>query len=230
MCQSARRGGARAVGVDHDEPRAVAPRLLDHGPEMDVVAVDVRAPGQDQLRKAEVFGRRAKFFAVDQVPCLPARLGTDGAVELAGAQAVKEAPVHGAVAEHADGSRVAVRQNGFGAIAIADLLEPRGDRVQRFIPADALECFVLAAALQRPFARRVCASGEENPVGRVDAVKILGHFAAEKALSHRLRWIAFDFHGASLARSPSPAPRRSRAVVRADGVNDAEVGRGMASF
>jgi hypothetical protein len=40
-------GGARLVGVDDDEARAVAAGLLDHGPEMHVVAVNVRAPGED---------------------------------------------------------------------------------------------------------------------------------------------------------------------------------------
>jgi hypothetical protein len=41
-------GGARSVGIDDDEARTVAPGLFDEGPEVDVVAVDVRAPGDDE--------------------------------------------------------------------------------------------------------------------------------------------------------------------------------------
>ena len=148
-------GGAGAVGVDDDEARAVAAGLLDHGPEMDVVAVDVGAPGEDELGEAEVFSGRAELFAVDQVPGDAAGFRADGAVQLAGAQAMKEAAVHGAVAEDADGAGVAVGQDGLGAVAVADLLEARGDGVEGFVPGDALKGFVLAARGRGPF----CAPG-----------------------------------------------------------------------
>jgi hypothetical protein len=122
-----KRGGAGAVGVDDDEACAIAAGLLDHGPQMDVVAVDVRAPGEDELGKAEVFGGSAELFSVDGVPGHAAGLRTDGAVQAAGAQAVKEAAVHGAVTEYADGARIAVGQDGLGAVFVADLLEARCD-------------------------------------------------------------------------------------------------------
>ena len=40
-------GRAGLIGVDDDQAGAVAAGLLDHGPEMDVVAVDICAPGQN---------------------------------------------------------------------------------------------------------------------------------------------------------------------------------------
>src|SRR6185312_5044669 len=105
-------GGACAIGIDDDEPGAVAPSLLDKRPEVDVVAVDVRTPGEDELGEAKVFRRRAQFLSVDQAPGSASGFGANGPVEPAGAKAMEEAPVHGAVAKHADGAGVAVRQNG----------------------------------------------------------------------------------------------------------------------
>ncbi len=67
----------------------------------------------------EVFSGRAEFFAVDELPCLAAGFSADGAIELAGAQAMKEAAVHGAVAELRDGSGVAVGEDGLGAVAVS---------------------------------------------------------------------------------------------------------------
>ena len=110
------RGGAGAIGIDDDETCAVAAGLVDHGPEVDVVAVDVRGPGKDEFGEAEVFGGDSELFSVDEVPGLAAGLRTDGAVEAAGAEAVEEAAVHGAEAEHADGACVAVGQDGLGTV------------------------------------------------------------------------------------------------------------------
>ncbi len=98
------RGGTGAIGIDDDEARARAAGLLDHGPQVHVVAVDVRAPGEDEFGEAEILGGRAQLLSVDQVPGLAAGFRTDGAVKAAGAQAVKEAAVHGPVAEHGDGA------------------------------------------------------------------------------------------------------------------------------
>ena len=141
------RGSARAVGVDDDQPCPAAPRLFHKGPEVDVVAVNVRAPGQDQLGQAEVLGGCAQLLAVDQVPGHAACLGTDGPIQLACAQAMKEAPVHGAEAQHADGARVAVGQDRLGAVAVGSYLKFCGNRIQRLVPAGALKGFVLAASL-----------------------------------------------------------------------------------
>ena len=140
-------GCAGAIGVDDDEACAFAAGLLDHGPEMDVVAVDVRTPGEDELGEAKVFGGSAELFSVDSVPGHATGFRTDGAVESAGAQAVKEAAVHGAVTEYADGARIAVGQDGLGAVFVADLLKAGSDFVEGLVPGDALEGLMLAAPL-----------------------------------------------------------------------------------
>src|ERR1039457_321372 len=106
---------------------------------MNVVAVDIRAPRKNQLRQPEILGGRAEFFPVHQVPRLPARLGTNRAIELARAQAMKISPIHRSVSQHAYGSRIAVWQNRLRSVSIACLLEPRGNRIQRFIPTHALK-------------------------------------------------------------------------------------------
>ncbi len=48
--------GAGGVGIDDDELRALAPGFFDHGPQVDVVAVDVRSPGKmkRESRKSSV--------------------------------------------------------------------------------------------------------------------------------------------------------------------------------
>ena len=69
MCQIRQCGRARLVGINHDQSRAItAPRLIDHRPEMNVVAVNVRAPGQNQLSQAKILCRRTEFLSIDQIP------------------------------------------------------------------------------------------------------------------------------------------------------------------
>src|ERR1039458_2350293 len=48
--------GARAIRIDHYQSGPIAPRLVDERPQMNVVAVNVRGPGDDVLRVAELFG------------------------------------------------------------------------------------------------------------------------------------------------------------------------------
>ncbi len=219
--------GARAVGVDRDQPRPVAPGFFNKRPQVNVVAVNVRAPGKNQLREAKILGRRAKFFAVHQVPRLPAGLGADRAVELARAQAMKEAPVHRPVAQHADGPRVAVGQDRLRTVAIGSLPQPRGNPVQGFVPAHALKDFVFGGfVFMGPGALLrfgLASHGIENAVRRVDAVQIFCHLAAQESPRHRLLGVALDLHRAALAVDRHQHRARVGAIVRANGVNNAEV-------
>src|ERR1700734_3095861 len=83
-------GSACAVGVDHYQLRTVAPCFLDEGPEVNVVAVDIRTPRDDVPRMVEVFRGGAQLFPVDRFQSIAAGSGTDGAIELRGAEPVKE--------------------------------------------------------------------------------------------------------------------------------------------
>ena len=106
---------------------------------------------------------------------------------------------------------------------VADLFKPRGDRVEGLVPTHALEEFVLAPALQRPFRHAGFAAQRiENPIRRVDAVKVLRHLAAKKTPRDRLRGVAFHFHSSTFLVHCHQDCARVRAIVRADRVNDAE--------
>ena len=225
MCQSAKRGRARLVWIDDDQAGAVAARLLHHRPQVDIVAVDVAAPGDDQLRELEIFRGGAQFLAIDKVPRHPARFRADGAIELAGAEAMKEAPVHRPVAKNPHRPRIAVWQNRLRAVLIADLLQALRDRVQRFIPGDPIETLVFASARQRALGRAGLApQGVEKPLRRIDAIEVLGHFAAKKPVGDRLRRIARYLDRPAFLVHRDQHCARVRAVVGADRVNDAEGG------
>jgi len=68
----------------------------------------------------------------------------------------------------------------------------------------------------------------EDAIGGVNAVEILGDFAAEEALRDGLGGIAFDFDGAALLVDSDQDCAGVGAVEGADGVDDAEwrCGRG----
>src|SRR4051794_24406941 len=53
-------GSAGSVGIDDHEFGAIATRFLDEGPQVNVIAMDIRSPGNDVLRMAEVFRVRAE--------------------------------------------------------------------------------------------------------------------------------------------------------------------------
>ncbi len=144
MPVSQARGPGR-IGIDDDEPGALATGLFDHGPEMDVVAMDVGSPGDDEAGVAEGFGVGAELAAVYGQERVASGGGADGAIELRGSEAMEEAAIHGAVSQDADGAGVGIGQDRFGSVLVADLLEARGDDVERFVPGDALECLMLAA-------------------------------------------------------------------------------------
>src|SRR5664280_996787 len=58
--------GPRAIRIDHYQPGSIAPRLVDERPQMNVVAVNVRGPGDDVLRVAELFGLGPNLASVDR--------------------------------------------------------------------------------------------------------------------------------------------------------------------
>src|SRR5262249_17450191 len=111
------------------------------------------------------------------------RRGTNRAVEERRAEPVKEPPIEAAALQLSHGSGVAVGQDGLRTIRrVGNLLKPAGYRVDRFIPADALE----SAAPFRPNAlERVF-----EPVLVIDTLEIASDLLAQKPLRERVLGIA----------------------------------------
>ena len=157
-------------------------------PEVNVVAVDVRAPGDDQLRAMKLLGVGAELAAVDGEDGVAAGGGADGAVELGGAEPMEEAAVHGAVAEHADGAGVAVGQDGFGAVLLGDGREP----MRRSASSASSQEMRSKLSASLPGGQwtlgdaGAAAHGIEQPIGRVDAIEIAGDLAAEETAGDRV--------------------------------------------
>jgi hypothetical protein len=99
---------------------AVAACFFDEGPQVNVVAVDIRGPGDDVPGMAEVLRVGAELFSVDRHQGIAACGRADGAIEPRGAEPVKEAAIHGAIAEHTNGPGVGVGQDGLRTVFPAE--------------------------------------------------------------------------------------------------------------
>jgi len=148
-------------------------------------------------------------FPIDRYQGIAACGRADRAIEPRGAEPVKEAAIHGSVAEQTDRAGVGIRQDGLRPILLANEPQPFRYEVEGLVPADALEDVSLAAVWHSPFRRPLSAAhGVEQPRGRIDAIQILGDLAAEKAAGDRcagrlaLVW-------PSPTRPPSPERRRN---------------------
>ena len=80
--QSAQLRGARAVGIDDDQLRSFAASFFDEGPEMNVVAVNIRSPGDDVARMRKLFRLSAKFDANHGFQACFASRGADATLQL----------------------------------------------------------------------------------------------------------------------------------------------------
>src|ERR1700733_3487583 len=188
---------------------------------MYIVAMNIRAPRDDQLRETKIFRGHPKLFSVDVVPRDAANLGTNRAIELARSETMKEPAVHRAKTQHANRSCIAVRQNRLRTVRSGDLLQARRNCIERFVPTHALKGFVLFSSLQRPLRRSLFAPQRiKNSIRRINAVKIFGYFAAKKSLRNRLRWVALDFDGASIFIDGHQHGAAVGTIVRTDGMHD----------
>ena len=142
------------------------------------------------LRMAELFG----LGAVAEAQCLgkagAAGGRADGPVEARGAQAMKEAAIHARAVEQSHGAGVAVRQNGFGPELVRDGRKPAGDGVERIIPGDAFEA---SFALRARTPLRI-----EQAGGRIFALQILRHFAAQESAGNRMGGVAAQFEATAI--------------------------------
>ena len=173
--------GARAIGIDDHQLRALAASFCDEGPEMNVVAVNIRAPGDDVARMHKLFRLGAKLDANHRFQAFFASTGADAALQLRSAQAVEETAVHGSAVERAQGSAVRVGQDGFAAVFGNDPAQAMRDLVESLVPGNAFKSPFSRwsdgmAGRGRPALHGSCtfrldpSHGIEHAVGRVHAV------------------------------------------------------------
>ena len=167
---------------------------------MDVVAVYVRAPGDDHPGVREVLRSCAQLDAVDALERGTASRGADCPVKLGGTEAVKKTPVHRPITKLADGAGIAVRQDRLGPKLVGDRLQLTSNLVERFFPGDALKRGSLGTLREGSFSHSgATAHGIQQPIRRVDAVQVLRHLAAQETACHRMRGVTLDLDRALLA-------------------------------
>src|SRR5437879_13703307 len=103
---------ARAVRINYDQLRAVPPRFLNEWPQMDVVAVNVRGPGNDVFGVTELLRLGAHVRAVNRPDSRPSSFRANVARQLRRSQPMEKPPIHGSVIELAQGSAIRVGKNG----------------------------------------------------------------------------------------------------------------------
>jgi hypothetical protein len=103
---------------------------------------------------------------------------------------VEEAPVHSGALQETHGTRIAVRQDRFGAESRGDAGKPFRDFLERRVPGDAFEpAFSLGA---NP-AQRI-----EQAFGVILAFEVAGHLAAEETPCDGMMGIALQFQSAAV--------------------------------
>ncbi len=145
----------------------------------------------------------------------PSRLAgrrTDRPVEQRRAEAMKEAAIHRAVLQQAHRPGVRIRHDRLRTVGRGrDRAEPRGDRVERLVPGDALEA---AFTLRADAAHRM-----QHALVRVRAVEVAGDLRAERARGRRMIGRAADLDRAAafhrdLASRTCPGSRGGRRRAR----------------
>ena len=212
-----RLGGSRRIGVDHDDLGALLLGILDDGPMMQVRADAVARPDHDVLRVDVAVGVETGRRADRQQPGRARSFAAEGALGHRGAHAVEEGvaavqPVHEPLV-----AEIAVGHDGFRPVLVDDRLPARHDRVEGFVPGDALE--LLRALRSDPL------HWIEQPVGMVVPLLVVFQFHAETAAGHRVVRVAL--HTQQLAVLDLEQHRAGvRAVVRAAAEEGLRQGRG----
>ena len=209
---------ARFERINDDQLRALAASLFNERPKVNVVAMHVAAPHQDQTRMRKIFRRRAQLHTVHTRQRRPASARADRAIQLRSSQPVKEPPVHRPVSKLPNRSRIAVGQNALRPVLRRNQFQFQPYQHQRFVPRHGLECLRFTSLWQRTFRHATLpAHGHKQTLRRVHAIQIPCHLAAQKSACHRVRRITLH-----LQRAPGQLIHRHqhatrvRAVVRAN--------------
>ena len=150
---------------------------------MDAGAVDVGAPHQNQLGVDELLGLGAGLGAQGLHQRRGPGGGANRAIQPGGSQAMEEAAIHAGPIQETHIAAIAIRQDALGAMLLSGRFQPRGDRVERRVPAD---FFKAAFALGANPPHRM-----QQTLRVILALQILGHLAAQEAPRHRMIGIAF---------------------------------------
>src|SRR5579863_6440031 len=133
---------------------------------------------------------------------------------------MKKSPVHRSTVQSPERASERVRQDSFASEFSGDLFEASSDFSKRLVPANALPRLCAAAALARglrPF-RSQSPHGIQNPVRRINAVQVLGHFGTEESTCNRMRRITLDLCRAPIFHSDQNSTS-IRAIMRTGGVD-----------
>src|SRR5208337_1705616 len=220
-------GRARAIGIDNHQLRAFAASLFDKRPEMDVVAMNVRCPGNDVARVRELLRLGAELDANHRFQALFAGAGANAALQLRGAQAMEETPIHGSAVERAQCASVGVGQDGFAAVLGNGPAQAMGDFVEGLVPGNAPKRTLWSGGRPRPSFPQRSAPFRfrsyhriKHALRRVHAVQILGDFRTQESARDRVFAIALNLRGPSVFDGDQHAAG-IRAIVRAGGMDDA---------
>src|ERR1700675_3410191 len=101
---------------------------------MNIVAVNIRAPGDDVTRVCKLFRLGTELDANHRFQAFFASGGADAALQLRGAQAMEETPIHGGAVERAECTSVRVGEDGFGAVFVSDPAQALRNFVESLVP------------------------------------------------------------------------------------------------
>ncbi len=142
-------GRPRPIRIDHHQLRALAPRLFNERPQVHVVAMDIRAPRNDQPCMSKVLWRRPQLDPVHALQRHTARFRADRPVQLRGPKPMEEPPIHRPIPQLPDRPGIAVRQHALRPKLSHNLFELCSDLIQRLVPGDPLKRLSLSSLRQR---------------------------------------------------------------------------------
>src|SRR5258708_912132 len=121
---------------------------------MNIIAVDVRCPGDDVARMPELLRLGAELYAENGLQSRLAGGRAKCSVQLRCAQAVKESAVHGSAIERAQRAPVGIRQDRLTAKLGRDRAPATRDLIESLIPRNALPNLFARDHLCAPVHRR----------------------------------------------------------------------------
>src|ERR1700738_972404 len=137
---------------------------------------------------------------------------------------MEKTPVHGSVAQLAQGATVGKRKDSLTAEIRGNAFQPCRNFVESLVPANALEigpcgADTLVRGLEGDTLRRYSSHRVEDPIRRINSVKILRDFGAQKSARNRVRRIALDLYRPAAVHGNQHSAC-VRTIVRARGMDN----------